>query len=67
VDFDAACRIMSYDVAVTRPIAIQPLLLLINIHYNTESEKLIEAVKQRPILFESSTRSYKDAERKIRA
>jgi hypothetical protein len=32
-----------------------------------ESEKLIEAVKQRPILFESSRKSYKDAERKSRA
>jgi hypothetical protein len=32
-----------------------------------ESEKLIEAVKQRPFLFESSWKSYKDAERKSRA
>jgi hypothetical protein len=43
------------------------VLLLISIHYNTESEKLIEAVKQRPILFDSSRKSYKDAERKSRA
>jgi hypothetical protein len=31
-----------------------------------ESEQLIEAVKQRPILFESSRKSYKEAERKSR-
>ena len=31
-----------------------------------ESEKLIEAVKQRPILFENNRRSYKDAEKKDR-
>jgi hypothetical protein len=29
-----------------------------------ESEKLIEAVKQLPILFEISMKSYKDVERK---
>jgi hypothetical protein len=32
-----------------------------------ESEKLIEAVKQRPILYESNRKSYKDAERKSAA
>jgi hypothetical protein len=32
-----------------------------------ESEKLMESVKQRPVLFESSKKSYKDAERKSRA
>jgi hypothetical protein len=32
-----------------------------------ESEIVINAVKQRPVLFESSRNSYKDAERKSRA
>jgi hypothetical protein len=32
-----------------------------------EFEKPIEAVKQRPVLFESSRKSFKDAERKSRA
>jgi hypothetical protein len=32
-----------------------------------ESKKLIEAVKQRPTLFERNRKSYKDAERKSRA
>jgi hypothetical protein len=52
------------DVAVTWPIVA---VLLVNNHYNTVSEKLIEAVKLRQILFESSKRSYKDAEKKSRA
>jgi hypothetical protein len=43
---------MSYDVTVTRPIAAHTSHSV----YNAESDKLIEAVKQRPILFAGAAR-----------
>jgi TolB-like protein len=43
------------------------VLLLINIHNKIESEKVIEAVKRRSMLFEISRKSYKDAETRSRA
>jgi hypothetical protein len=55
---------MSCNVAVIRPLAART-----SNQYSLQygSAKLIEAVKQRPILLESSMKNYKDAERKSRA
>jgi hypothetical protein len=60
VDFDAARR--RSDSANSSPYFFSLIVI-----YNMKSENLNEAVKQRPILFESSRKIYKDAKRKTRA
>ena len=39
------------------------LSLIVNINEKKDSERLVEAVRARPILYVSKTKSYKDADK----
>jgi len=43
---------------------VTALSLIVNINEKMDSKRLIEAVRARPILYESNTKSYKDADKK---
>ena len=43
------------------------LSLIVNINENMDSERLVEAVRMRPMLYESSSKCYKDADKKAPA
>jgi Alcohol dehydrogenase transcription factor Myb/SANT-like len=50
-----------------QPFGRQQAALAYELRYVMDTEKLIEEVKLRPILFEATSKSYKDAQRKERA
>ena len=43
------------------------LNLIVNINENMDSKRLAEAVRARSTLYESNTKSYKDADKKVAA